>query len=121
VGSLDARRDFLDVRDAGRALMAVALRGRPQRIYEAGTGQSHRVGEGLERLIALSGRSVILEHDPAAAGRAAGPAESRADCRPIFEDTSWGWSIPWEQSLADLWDEAIRRTPLPLTARPASV
>lgn len=120
VGPLDARRDFLDVRDAARALVALAHAGRPGRLYHAGTGTSRRVGEGLEQLIALCGRSVVLE--PASdVPISNGPRDSRADCRRIALETGWQPLIPWEQSLADLWDEASRRAPLPLTTEPASV
>lgn len=120
VGPLDARRDFLDVRDAARAMIAIAQAGHAGRLYHVGTGTSHRVGEGLEQLITLCGRSVILE--PAVeASLPKGPRESRSDCRRIAADTGWRPLVSWEQSLADLWDETSRRGSLPLTTEPASV
>ena len=57
VGDLDSRRDFIDVRDVARAMVELAQRGRPGLVYHVGTGQSHRVGDGLDRLVQLSGRS----------------------------------------------------------------
>ncbi|WP_435005419.1 NAD-dependent epimerase/dehydratase family protein [Tundrisphaera lichenicola] len=105
VGDLGARRDFVDVRDVAGALMALADRGRPGQVYHVGTGRSQRVGDGLDRLIALSGREVLVEVDPALARRR-GPGDSRADVRRIAEDTGWSAAIPWEQSLYDLWHEA---------------
>lgn len=106
VGDLDARRDFVDVRDVASALIALAGRGRAGSIYHVGTGSSHSVGEGLEALIRLSGREVRVERSTAP-GR--GPADSRADTRRISAETGWAPQIGWDRSLADLWDEARRR------------
>ncbi len=102
VGDLDARRDFVDVRDVADALVALAARGEPGRVYHVGTGRSHRVGDGLDRLIALSGRRVAVEVDPAF-GRPTGPNDSRADIRRITAEVGWSPRISWNQSLADLW------------------
>lgn len=55
VGCLDTRRDFVDVRDVARALIALAQHGRPGLVYHVGTGRSQRVGDGLEQLHRLSG------------------------------------------------------------------
>jgi nucleoside-diphosphate-sugar epimerase len=117
VGDLDVRRDFVDVRDVARALVALAWSGRPGRVYHVGTGVSHRVGDGLERLIRRSGRSIEVRVDPARAA-ARGARDSRADNRRIVADTDWRPAIGWEQSLDDLWDEAAARprVALPLTA-----
>jgi GDP-4-dehydro-6-deoxy-D-mannose reductase len=117
-GNLEARRDFVDVRDAARAMVAVSLRGRPGTVYHIGTGSSRPVGEGLDRLIRLSGRSVKLCVDPRRHARK-GPSDSRADNRRIVAHTGWDPSISFEQSLADLWAEAKGRDSgrsLPLTA-----
>jgi nucleoside-diphosphate-sugar epimerase len=114
-GDLDVRRDFIDVRDVARALVALAVEGRPGRLYHIGTGSSHRVGDGLEHLIRLSGRPVALvAAAPGAARR--GPVDSRAAIDRILNETGWRPTIGWEQSLEDLWDEARGRAGLPLTA-----
>ena len=117
VGDLDARRDFVDVRDVARALVALAGSGRPGRVYHVGTGVSHRVGDALERLQWQSGRSIEVRVDPARAV-ARGPIDSRADIRRIVTETGWRPMIGWEQSLDDLWHEAAAqaRVALPLTA-----
>jgi nucleoside-diphosphate-sugar epimerase len=119
VGDLESRRDFIDARDVARALIALALRGRRGLVYHVGTGVSHSVGEGLERLIELSGRTVLCETQLPVARP--GPRDSRADPRRIGGHTGWAPRIPWEQSLSDLWDEVRRRSRLPLTPSPAPV
>jgi GDP-4-dehydro-6-deoxy-D-mannose reductase len=115
VGDLDARRDFIDVRDVARALVALAVEGRPGRLYHVGTGCSRRVGDGLDHLIQLSGRPVVLVTAALSAARS-GPADSRAAIGRILTETGWRPAIGWEQSLEDLWDEARGRAGLPLTA-----
>jgi GDP-4-dehydro-6-deoxy-D-mannose reductase len=104
VGNLEARRDFIDVRDVARAIVAVALRGRPGLVYHVGTGQSRPVSEGLELLIRLSGRSVKVCIDPRHGSRN-GPLDSRADIRRIIDHTGWTPTITFEQSLTDFWNE----------------
>ncbi len=105
-GNLEARRDFIDARDAADALVALALRGRGGEIYHVGTGCSRPVGDGLDLLIRLSGRVVEVEE---VARPGACPSDSRADIRKIREGTGWSPRIGWEQSLADLWEAAIAR------------
>ena len=105
VGNLDARRDFVDVRDAARALIAVAKEGRAGSVYHVGSGQSRPVGEGLDRLIGLSERTVKVIIDPRRHARK-GPSDSRADISRITTHTPWRPSISFDQSLADLWQEA---------------
>jgi GDP-4-dehydro-6-deoxy-D-mannose reductase len=114
VGNLDARRDFVDVRDVARALITLGEQGAPGRIYNIGTGRSRRVGDGLEYLLRCCGRSVSIQVGP---GHAApgGPSDSRADVRRIEVETGWRPVFSWEQSLDDLWNEAKRGTVLPLT------
>jgi nucleoside-diphosphate-sugar epimerase len=105
VGDLDSRRDFIDVRDVAQAMVELARRGRPGLVYHVGTGRSQRVGDGLERLVQLSGRSIRLSVDPALYDRR-GPADSRADIERITTHTSWRPQISWEDSLEDLWNAA---------------
>ena len=106
VGGLDARRDFVDVRDAAFALVTLAEQGGAGRIYHVGTGRSRSVGEGLDALIRLSGREVRLELDRE---KGRGPTDSRADISRIVAEAGWSPRMAFESSLADLWDEASRR------------
>jgi GDP-4-dehydro-6-deoxy-D-mannose reductase len=106
VGDLEARRDFIDVRDVARAVLALADCGKPGTVYNVATGRSLRVGQGLDRLVALSGRKVEVISRPGVPGS---PLDSRADISRIQTDTSWRPAVTWEQSLADLWDEARGR------------
>lgn len=101
VGDLDARRDFVDVRDAARAMVLLAARGESGRIYHVGNGRSRRVGEGLQHLIRRSGREVdVIEHR----GAGSGPRDSIADPGALIRATGWAPRFAFEQSLDDLWD-----------------
>jgi GDP-4-dehydro-6-deoxy-D-mannose reductase len=108
VGDLDARRDFVDVRDVAEALTTLALRGRAGLVYHVGTGRSVRVGDGLAALVEMSRRDVRIRVDPALAD-ARGPSDSRAAVERIAEHTGWRPQVSWEQSLSDLWVDALRR------------
>lgn len=103
VGNLESRRDFVDARDVARALIALAFRGRRGRVYNVGSGVARRVGDGLDRLIELSGRRVVVESDLGSGG----VAESRADISRIVRETGWEPRITWEQSLKDLWESTV--------------
>jgi GDP-4-dehydro-6-deoxy-D-mannose reductase len=100
-GAIEARRDFVDVRDVAAAFVAVLRSGRPGSVYHVGTGESRRIGEGLEILGRLAGTSARVEVEPGAAR--GGPAESRAGIERIAADTGWKPVVSFEQSLADLW------------------
>jgi GDP-4-dehydro-6-deoxy-D-mannose reductase len=106
VGDLDSRRDFIDVRDVARAMVELAVRGQSGLVYHVGTGQSHRVGEGLDRLVQLSGRTVRLSVDRVLYDRR-GPGDSRADIERITAHTRWRPQISWEESLTGLWNAAL--------------
>lgn len=109
VGDLDARRDFIDIRDVARAFLAIAERGRAGLVYHVGIGDSRSVRDGLDELIRLSGRPVQIAVKPSLTGRG-GPSDSRADTSRIREHTGWRPEIGFAQSLADQWDEAKART-----------
>lgn len=104
-GDLDARRDFIDVGDVADALLALALRGRGGLVYHVGTGRSRRIGDGLDFLIGLSGRRVCLDVDPTI--QRPGTADSRARIDRIRDHAGWGPRVPWETSLANLWNAAL--------------
>src|SRR6266850_688832 len=63
VGNLEVVRDFTDVRDVVRAYWMLLERGVPGEVYNVCSGRGVRLGELLERLIALSGRKVDVQVD----------------------------------------------------------
>lgn len=109
VGRLDARRDFVDIRDAAAAMIALALKGRAGAIYNIGSGASRTVREGLDALIRLSGRDVRVEVDQTLIGRRE-PDDSRARIDRALTDVGWRPSVPFERSIEDLWTAAADRS-----------
>ena len=110
VGDLGAARDFVDVRDVARALVALCERDMPETIYHVGTGRSRTVAEGLNVLSALSGRMLELQIDESLAGISI-PRDSRADPTRLVRDTGWTACVPFESSLRDLWSAVAEGVP----------
>lgn len=104
VGSLDPRRDFLDVRDicdAYVACLAQADHIDPGTILNLASGTARRIGDILDRICALAGvapeiavgAKLLRKGDiPSASGNAAA-------ARALL---GWGPRIAWDQTLADV-------------------
>lgn len=67
MGTLDTTRDFLDVRDAARALVLLLERGEPGTTYNLGSGREVSVRSVLESVLEVADLEgpVIFRHDPA--------------------------------------------------------
>ncbi len=65
VGNLDAERDLTDVRDVVDAYVRLLAAGEAGRAYNVCSGQTHRVGDLLDRLLALAHVPVRRVVDPA--------------------------------------------------------
>lgn len=65
IGRLEAKRDFLDVRDGAEAILAVAERAEAGSITNIGSGQAVSLEWAIDRLIEKTGHRPILEYDPA--------------------------------------------------------
>lgn len=102
VGELNTRRDFVDVRDAARAVVRLGRTEPPGPIVNIATGRSHTIHEGLQRLIELSGREVRIERDPEQAARP-GPVDFRGRNDRLRATCGWVPLVSLRQSLADLW------------------
>jgi GDP-4-dehydro-6-deoxy-D-mannose reductase len=103
-GSLDAKRDFLDVRDMADAYArACEIRAEATEIFNVGTGRAVAVREILTTLIGLARVNVRAEPDPARTR--SGTATSLAlDATKFRERTGWEPRTPLETSLRDLLD-----------------
>ncbi|HET7459983.1 MAG TPA: GDP-mannose 4,6-dehydratase [Longimicrobium sp.] len=100
VGNLEARRDYLDVRDVVRAYLLLMERGAPGRVYNVASGQPHRMDALVRMLVDLSGTGARVEVDP---------ARVRAVDVPLLTGDpsalrALGWEprIPLRQTLAEL-------------------
>lgn len=102
VGNLAPRRDFVDVRDAVRAYMALAAEpGCRGGVYNVGTGRAVTIRALLDGLIAAAGITVRVEPDPARV-RAVDVEEQVADLTAIRRALGWEPSVPLADSLRDM-------------------
>ncbi len=112
VGNLEAKRDFVDVRDVVRAYAIAAtaevLPQKGEAIYNLASGQPWRIGEILDHLIGLAKMRIDIDVDPqrlrpndvpVAAGNA-----SRA-----ATDLGWRAEIPMSETLGDVLRDQLDR------------
>lgn len=62
-GNLDARRDFVDVRDAVRAFILAADKGTPGQVYNVCSGRAVRIRSCLDEMIFMSSRQIKVSTD----------------------------------------------------------
>lgn len=108
---LEQRRDFLDVRDAAKAIIALAMTPDATGLFHVGRGQSHSIRQGLKLLIEYSGRDVNIHEENQAQDRPyTGPRDSVADISRLQSLTDWKPEISFEASLLDLWIALNRKS-----------
>jgi GDP-4-dehydro-6-deoxy-D-mannose reductase len=109
-GDLSAQRDITDVRDMVAAFPLLLERGVKGEAYNAGRGETYRIGDLLDKLIATSGVKVEVRQkiEP---GRRADTAVTRADARKLRDATGWAPRIPLARSLEDILNDWRRNSP----------
>ena len=100
VGNLDARRDFLDVRDVVRAYRLALAQGTPGEVYNIASGAAIRIGDALDTLLAMATRPITTELDSARLRPSDVPVLV-ADASRLRAATGWQPEISFEQSLRD--------------------
>ncbi len=109
VGNLDAKRDFLDVRDVVRAYVALAEHGASGEIYNVASGAARPIREVLRELIIAAHVPVEVRDDP---------ARMRPSDVPLFVGdngklraaTGWQPEIPFRRSIQDIYAAAVTTT-----------
>jgi GDP-4-dehydro-6-deoxy-D-mannose reductase len=104
VGNLAAARDFSHVDDVARAYELLVLKGRRGEVYNICSGRSHTIQEAMEGLIALTGRAIRWEIDPARWRPEADP-EIRGCHAKLTADTGWRPEVDFPTLLADVLDD----------------
>lgn len=102
VGNLDARRDFLDVRDVVRAyrLLLFDAAPAPWRVVNVASGKAVTIRSLLDTLVADAALPVSVETDPARL-RPSDLPECIGDSALLTELTGWHPDVPLETTLAD--------------------
>ncbi|MEJ7803987.1 MAG: NAD-dependent epimerase/dehydratase family protein [Candidatus Limnocylindria bacterium] len=111
-GNLDARRDWLDIRDLASALCQLALDAPPFDVVNVGSGRSIAVRECVDRMVSMAGGGTI-ELDPARQ-RPGDVPDLRADLarlRALLP--TWAPRYPLEESLGHVladWQSRLSNT-----------
>ena len=109
-GNLDARRDFVDVRDAVRAFILAADKGTPGQVYNVCSGRAVRIRSCLDEMISMSSRQIKVSTD-------AGRIQSNdvpiqiGSAEKIKQAVGWSPQISLKQSLTDLlndWRQKVK-------------
>ena len=88
VGTLEAYRDFTDVRDVARAYVHLAMFGRVGEVYNVGGGKPYSIKEILDILLSFSAKKIKVVIDE----KKFRPIDSPyivADISKIKKETSW--------------------------------
>ncbi|MFK4026912.1 GDP-mannose 4,6-dehydratase [Stutzerimonas balearica] len=105
VGNLEARRDFLDVQDVCNAYLQLLkpLRKSPEpaRCFNIASGQTHRIGDILEALLAMSSQAINIEQDPERLRPSDIPVAT-GNSSAIKQATGWQPTTPLHETLERL-------------------
>jgi GDP-4-dehydro-6-deoxy-D-mannose reductase len=107
VGNLQARRDYLDVRDVARAYLTLLDAGAPGGVYNVSTGEAHTLAGLVETMIELSGTGACIEVDPARVRPLDVPLLSGDPA--ALHALGWAPAIPLRRTLADLLAHEVER------------
>lgn len=100
-GDLSARRDLTDIRDMVAAFPLLLEKGITGEAYNAGRGETYRMHDVLDRLLALA-RVRVEVRPKVEPGRKADTAVTRADAAKLRRTTGWEPRIPLDQTLTDI-------------------
>ena len=102
VGSLEAYRDFFDVRDCVRAYKIVMTKGESGEIYNIGTGKVIQIKKILAMLIKISKKKIRTKPDPDRMR----PSDISKNCVDYSKLKKLGWkpSISLEKTLKDTYN-----------------
>jgi GDP-4-dehydro-6-deoxy-D-mannose reductase len=108
-GNLDAKRDFVDVRDAVRAYELIAKKGKPGEVYNVCSGRAVAVGECLSILLKQAKVPVEAALDPAKEQKNDIPVQI-GSAGKLYKATGWAPRVALKKSLVDLltdWRERV--------------
>lgn len=108
VGWTEARRDFVDVRDAVSALLVLGERGIPGRAYNVASGRDVSIAEVIDELMKVSGVTAPVEVEERRL-RSVDVPRVVADVSLIESDAGWSATTTLGESLRDTWERAVAK------------
>jgi len=112
VGNLEARRDWVDVRDAVQAFILALQRAPGGAVYNVCSGRAYSVQELVQQLLALTDCPLRVVQDAGRIQPADVPVQI-GDFGRLAADVGWQPTIPWQQSIRDVldyWRDRVSRT-----------
>jgi GDP-4-dehydro-6-deoxy-D-mannose reductase len=109
-GNLDAKRDFVDVRDAARAFAMLAEKGEAGQTYNVCSGNAVAIQQCLSEMMLRSKKQVSARVDPARVQKNDVPVQV-GSFQKLHKAAGWNPRIPLNESLADLlndWRERVK-------------
>jgi len=103
VGNLEAKRDFVDIRDVVRAYWLTSEKGIWGEVYNICSGKAYSIGEILKILLQMARENIVIRKDPERMRISDIPAQV-GSFEKIHKQTGWEPIIPLEETLRDLLD-----------------
>jgi nucleoside-diphosphate-sugar epimerase len=108
IGSLDAVRDFVDVRDVADAAFAAATAATlPHAVLNVGSGRGVPVRAMVKQLLAISGCTAAVHEDAQGPARSPDIPWQQADISQAVADLAWTPHRDLVTSLTDLWEATL--------------
>jgi GDP-4-dehydro-6-deoxy-D-mannose reductase len=107
-GNLDASRDFVDVRDAVRALTMLAEKGHASEIYNVCSGRAVTIRKCLHEIMSMSNKQLTTRVDAGHLQKNDIPVQM-GSYQKLHKATGWSPKISLKQSLSDLLNDWRRR------------
>jgi GDP-4-dehydro-6-deoxy-D-mannose reductase len=102
VGNLKSSRDFLDVRDAARAVWLLCEKPAPGEIFNLCSGRPIKIEDLLEMMINISGTNVKSEVDPARLRGIADVSIVYGSYEKFYNHCGWKPKITVEESIKSI-------------------
>jgi GDP-4-dehydro-6-deoxy-D-mannose reductase len=107
-GNLDARRDFVDVRDAVRAFGLVAEKGKAGQVYNVCSGRAVAIRKCLDEMISMSPHQFKVRIDAERVQKNDVPVQVGSSLK-LNQIAGWRPQISLKQSLSDLLNDWRQR------------
>jgi len=101
VGNLDAKRDFVDIRDVVKAYWLALDKGISGEVYNLCSGKAYSIGEMLNILLQMAKKDIVVKQDPERMRPSDIPLQV-GSFQKFHKQTGWEPIIPLEETLKDL-------------------
>jgi len=101
VGNLEAKRDFVDIRDVVKAYWLASDKGISGEVYNLCSGKAYSIGEMLKILLQMAKKDIVIKQDPKRMRPSDIPLQV-GSFEKLHKQTGWKPIIPLEETLKDL-------------------